>query len=76
LPFSFALGIDAGDKVYFEADLQDNQPYMDVLTTYQGSIEPTFTAFIPRNLEDAMDGLSNAARLFNMDGSAGGDATV
>ena len=74
--FGFALGIEAGDRVSFEADLQENQPYIDAISTYKGSVEPTFTAFIPRNLEDAMNGLSNAARLFNMDSSAGGDATV
>jgi hypothetical protein len=71
------MGIDAGDQISFEADLTDNQPYIDVLGTFKNkSVDPSITAFIPRNVEDAMGGMNNAARMLNMDDDAGGDATV
>lgn len=78
LPFAFAMGIDAGDTISFEADLADNQPYIDVLSGFKNrSVEPTITAFVPRNVEDAMDGMNNAARMLNTaNTAAGGDATV
>lgn len=77
LPFTFAMGIDAGDTISFEADLTDNQPYIDALPNFQNrSVEPTVTAFIPRNVEDAMTGMNNAAMMLNMDDATGGDATV
>lgn len=77
LPFTFAMGIDAGDTISFEADLTDNQPYIDALADFKNrSVEPTVTAFIPRNVEDAMGGMNNAARILNTAGTTGGDATV
>jgi hypothetical protein len=81
-PFNFAMGIDAGDTILFEADLVDNQPYIDEGHVYQGlksdeiNVNPSITAFIPRNVEDAMSGMNNAARMLNADDSIGGDATV
>lgn len=77
LPFAFAIGINAGDTVSFEADLEDNQPYIDALITFRDkSVDPSVTVFIPRNVEDAMDGMSNAAAILNMSDNSGGDATV
>lgn len=77
LPFNFAMGIDAGDMITFEVDLEDNQPYIDVISEFKNrSVTPSITAFIPRNVEDAMDGMNNAARILNADNTAGGDATV
>lgn len=83
--FTFAMGIDAGDVVSFEADLADAQPYIDkegILQTSSGNVtelnvNPTLTVFIPRNVEDAMDGMANAAIILNRGAqNAGGDATV
>jgi hypothetical protein len=78
IPFAFAMGIDAGDQISFEADLSDNQPYIDAINNFQGhSVDPSIVAFIPRNVEDAMGGMNNAAAILNMDDDAtGGDATV
>lgn len=77
LPFAFAMGIDAGDRISFDADLTDNQPYIDALSGFKDkSVVPSITAFIPRNVEDAMDGMNNTAMILNMEKSVGGDATV
>ena len=78
LPFTFAMGIEAGDYIEFNPDLVDNQPYIDVLGDFQGhSVIPSVTAFVPRNVEDAMDGMSNMATMLNMsENGSGGDATV
>lgn len=77
IPFAFAMGIDAGDQISFEADLVDNQPYIDAISGFKDrSVNPTITAFVPRNVKDAMDGMNNAARMLNMDDATGGDATV
>jgi hypothetical protein len=77
-PFTFAMGVDAGDTVAFESDLVDNQPYIDAFSEFRDkSIEPSVTVFVPRNVEDAMDGMKNAALMLNTaDSAAGGDATV
>jgi hypothetical protein len=77
-PFNFAMGIDAGDMITFDVDLADNQPYIDALNNFKNhSVEPSITAFVPRNVEDAMDGMNNAARMLNTTNAAtGGDATV
>jgi hypothetical protein len=76
-PFAFAMGIDAGDKISFEADLADNLPYIDAISDFKDhSVDPSITVFIPRNVENAMDGMNNAARILNMDERSGGDATV
>ena len=81
VPFSFAMGIDSGDKISFEADLMDAQPYIDnghiyMLSGAEVNVDPTVTVFVPRNVEDAMDGMNNAARMLNADHVTGGDATV
>lgn len=76
-PFTFAMGIDAGDKISFEVDLEDSQPYIDTIPNFNVSVDPTITAFAPRNVEDAMDGMNNIAALLNNGGdSTSGDATV
>lgn len=84
-PFAFAMGIDAGDRIFFESDIVDAQQYIDAKNIYQGSsgyvtevnVDPSIIAFVPRNVEDAMDGMTNAARILNADDSVGGgDATV
>lgn len=76
-PFAFAMGIDAGDTISFDVDLADNQLYIDALGNFRNkSVEPSVTAFVPRNVEDAMAGMTNAAIMLNMDDTAGGDATV
>lgn len=83
LPFTFAMGIDVGDQISFEADTEDAQPYIDARVyrmssgrVTEAAVDPTVVAFVPRNVEDAMDGMNNAARMLNMDDTAGGDATV
>lgn len=77
LPFNFAMGIDAGDQISFEADLVDNQPYIDALGGFRNkSVDPSIVAFVPRNVEDALHGMDNAARILNADDSVSGDATV
>jgi hypothetical protein len=77
VPFAFAMGIDAGDAIVFETDLVDNQPYIDSLPAFKDkSVEPSISVFVPRNVEDAMDGMNNAARMFNANDSKSGDATV
>jgi hypothetical protein len=84
LPFNFAMGIDAGDQISFEADFADAQPYFDAKVYRMTSgrvtevaVDPTVVAFVPRNVEDAMDGMSNVAKILNTsDSAAGGDATV
>ena len=76
-PFAFAMGVESGDQIIFKADLADNQPYIDALNNFKNkSVEPSVSVFVPRNVEDAMDGMTNAARMLNMDETDGGDATV
>ena len=76
--FTFAMGIDAGDRITFDVDLSDNQPYIDTISYFKDhNVNPSVTTFVPRNVEDAMDGMKNAASIFNRDTEKnGGDATA
>lgn len=73
LPFNFAMGIEAGDKIKFETDLEDAQPYItygNIYRTISGAIsefnvEPNVTVYVPRSIEDAMVGNCTAALLLN-----------
>ena len=82
MPYAFAMGISAGDKISFEADLVDAQPFIDNGRVYNDlankeiNIDPTITALIPRNVEDAMSGMDNAARLLNADNFNDKDNTI
>ena len=77
LPFTFAMGIDAGDQISFEADIAESQPYIETIPDFNGSVNPSVTAFVPRSIEDAMGGMNNVATMLNMDdNSTDGDATV
>lgn len=82
----FAMGITAGDSVAFEEDYSDAQDFIDNGRVYRTSaasklvteynIMPTVAVIVSRNPVDALEGMSNAARMLNADDSAGGDATV
>ena len=77
MPFTFAMGIEAGDQILFDLDLVDNQPYIDSLDAFKNQdINPAVTVFVPRSIEDALDGMNNTAIILNTDKSTGGDATV
>ena len=79
----FAMGISAGDAVTFTVDDSDWKAYLDgglyldasgVIAT--ADAKPSMYAYITRNAADACGGMINAARMLNMDGASGGDATV
>lgn len=83
----FAMGISAGDYVSFTEDYTDAQDFIDdggiyhkpssntLISKY--NIAPTLAIEVPRNVNDAMNGMENAARMLNMSGTAaGGDVTV
>lgn len=82
--FNFALGIDAGDLVSFEVDLSDAEPYIveeglfqtlnSVVTDFD--VTPNIAVLVPRSVEDAMDGMNNAARVLNMRDSADDNTTA
>lgn len=73
---NFAMGISAEDIVTFEADFADTQDIIDSGEVYgteqngatdniEFNIDPTVEIFVPRNSNDAFDGMINAARIFN-----------
>lgn len=81
----FAMGISAGDSVTFTEDYTDAQELIDAEIYGTGAmgtkiseynITPAVKIIIPRNIEDAMSGMENAARMLNLDENASGDATV
>ena len=82
----FAMGISAGDSVSFIDDYSDSQEFIDSGVYTQGgwtpaiseySIAPSGNIVVPRSTKDALNGMENAARMLNADGSAaGGDAPV
>ena len=77
IPFTFAMGIEAGDQILFDLDVSDNQPYIDSLDAFKNKdINPVITVFVPRSIEDALDGMNNTAIILNTDKTTGGDATV
>ena len=75
LPFNFAMGIEAGDTITFDADLVDAQPYMEhtgLLETLSDNVtefnvDPSVVAFVPRDTKSAMVGMRNAATILNSD---------
>jgi len=76
----FAMCLSAGDSVTFTEDYSDAQEFIDAGIYGSGiseyNIVPNVEVVVPRNTEDAMDGMENAARMLNLGGNAGGDATV
>ena len=75
-PFSFAMGIEAGDTITFNSDLEDLEPYMEksgLFQTLSGevtefNVDPSIVAFVPQDIKNAMNGMSNAATILNSGG--------
>lgn len=79
-----AMGLSAGDKVTFENDYSTIQEYLDTTGFFKGSatgngsltdidITPAFSAVIPLNAKIALNGFSNAAKIFNKGQTASKD---
>ena len=80
MSYGFAMCLSAGDSVTFTEDFSDAKEFIDAgiynPAISECNIVPNIEVVIPRNTEDAMDGMENAARMLNLGGNAGGDATV
>lgn len=85
LPFNFAMSVEAGDQITFDEDLEDAQPYIDHGKIYatldngfisEFNTRPEFTVSVPRNVKDAIGGMSKVARILNTDETDDSDSTV
>jgi hypothetical protein len=84
--FQFAMGIEAGDNVIFDEDFSDAQPYIDKGFVYEEirtgfvkeyNVTPAVSVLVPRNINDAMEGMTNVASILNNESnSTGGDAAA